>query len=120
MFWLVGQRIWRSICSYVVRYFGLRTRAAGAYTEVVLEAADRIIVDDSLASLESKVQGWCRDDLRLSSRGRQSSRRDDGGRHVQNKSARWRALIQRQGPMRKRPLTSAGELSPSAASRSGP
>jgi hypothetical protein len=44
--------------NYVVRYFELRTARGGRrYScEVVLEAADRIIVDDdSLTSLESKV-----------------------------------------------------------------
>jgi hypothetical protein len=44
--------------SYVARYFELRTaRGSRRYScEVVLEAADRIIVDDdSLTSLESKV-----------------------------------------------------------------
>ena len=44
--------------NYVVRYFELRTaRGAKRFScEVVLEAADRIIVDDdSLTSLESKV-----------------------------------------------------------------
>jgi hypothetical protein len=44
--------------SYVVRYFEQRTvRGGRRYNcEVVLEAADRIIVDDdSLTSLESKV-----------------------------------------------------------------
>jgi hypothetical protein len=44
--------------SYVVRYFETRTgRGARRYScEVMLEAADRIIVDDdSLTSLESKV-----------------------------------------------------------------
>jgi hypothetical protein len=44
--------------SYVVRYFELRTARGGKrYScEVVLEAADRVIVDDdSLTSLESKV-----------------------------------------------------------------
>ena len=44
--------------SYVVRYFELRTvRGGKRYScEVVLEAADRVIVDDdSLTSLESKV-----------------------------------------------------------------
>lgn len=43
---------------YVARYFELRTaRGSRRYScEVVLEAADRIIVDDdSLTSLESKV-----------------------------------------------------------------
>jgi hypothetical protein len=44
--------------SYVVRYFETRTgRGAKRYScEVMLEAADRIIVDDdTLTSLESKV-----------------------------------------------------------------
>ncbi len=44
--------------SYMVRYFETRTgRGAKRYScEVMLEAADRIIVDDdSLTSLESKV-----------------------------------------------------------------
>lgn len=44
--------------SYMVRYFETRTgRGAKRYScEVMLEAADRIIVDDdSLPSLESKV-----------------------------------------------------------------
>ena len=44
--------------NYVVRYFELRTaRGARRYScEVLLEAADRIIVDDdSLTSLESRV-----------------------------------------------------------------
>lgn len=44
--------------SYVVRYFEQRTaRGARRYScEVLLDAADRIIVDDdSLTSLESKV-----------------------------------------------------------------
>jgi hypothetical protein len=45
----------------VVRYFELRTARGGRrYScEVVLEAADRIIVDDdSLTSLESKVANY--------------------------------------------------------------
>ena len=44
--------------TYVVRYFELRTARGGRrYScEVLLEAADRIIVDDdSLTSLESRV-----------------------------------------------------------------
>ena len=85
--------------TYVVRYFELRTARGGRrYScEVLLEAADRIIVDDdSLTSLESQ-RGPAGAGDRLQPSPRRPSRRLKGWAArrrsaVQNKSALWRAF----------------------------